>query len=187
MADDIIDAPELPRDSSRENTPQTKRRYFSPSNVNPSTSSLVEREREFDKLRNFKVSVPSLDELNDASLTSGYKSGDTNTPRSPRNSSRQRRTEDEERFKTRTITKNDLSDSNPSSPFERKGQSRGVAKLIARQKAIQQQQQAVNRYAAVCGNFMIFLSFRFYEKSILESLEVLNLQLLPFFRGFEFC
>ena len=186
MADDIIDAPELPRDSSRENTPQTKRRYFSPSNVNPSTSSLVEREREFDKLRNFKVSVPSLDELNDASLTSGYKSGDTNTPRSPRNSSRQRRTEDEERFKTRTITKNDLSDSNPSSPCERKGQSRGVAKLIARQKAIQQQQQAVNRYAAVCGNFSIFLSFRFYEKSILERLEVLNLQFLPFLGALNF-
>ena len=26
-----------------------------------------------------------------------------------------------------------------------------------------------------CGNFMIFLSLRFYEKSILETLEVLNL------------
>ena len=116
MADDIIDAPELPRDSSRENTPLTKRRYFN----NPSTTSLAEREKEFDKLRNYKVSVPSLDELNDASMTSGYKSADTNTPKSPRNSSRQRHQED--RFKTHTITKNDLSDSSPSTPPpERKG------------------------------------------------------------------
>lgn len=28
MADDIIDAPELPRDSSRENTPLTKRKHY---------------------------------------------------------------------------------------------------------------------------------------------------------------
>ena len=63
-------------------------------------------------------------------------------PKSPRNSSRQRRQEDQERFKTHTITKNDIisGDSSPcpSSPAstERKATSRGVAKLIARQKAI---------------------------------------------------
>ena len=53
-ADDVIDAPELPRDSgsSRESTPGTKRKMIS-------TGSLVEREREFIKLRNYKVSVPS--------------------------------------------------------------------------------------------------------------------------------
>merc|ERR1712038_1715909 len=97
MADDIIDAPELPRDSSRENTPLTKRKqYFSPgsgnNNINnmnnqSSTSSLAEREKEFSRLRNYKVSIPALDELNDASMTSGYKSADTSTPKSPRNSS----------------------------------------------------------------------------------------------------
>ena len=31
-----------------------------------------------------------------------------------------------------------------------------------------------------CGNFRIFLSFRFYVKSILESLEVQKLPVLPF-------
>ena len=31
-----------------------------------------------------------------------------------------------------------------------------------------------------CGNFMIFLSLRFYVKTILENLDVLKLQFLPF-------
>ena len=34
--------------------------------------------------------------------------------------------------------------------------------------------------AAQCGNFRIFLSLRFYVKSILENLEVLKLLFLPF-------
>ena len=33
---------------------------------------------------------------------------------------------------------------------------------------------------AQCGNFRIFLSFRFYVKSIFENLEVLKLLVLPF-------
>ena len=102
---DVIDAPDLPRDSSRESTPGTKRR-----NNGVSTSSLVEREREFTKLRNYKVSVPSLEE---DSMTSGYKS---ETPRSPR-------IRNDDRFKTRVITKSDLShtdsDSSTSSPARR--------------------------------------------------------------------
>ena len=81
-----------------------------------STSSLAEREKEFSRLRNYKVSIPALDELNDASMTSGYKSADTSTPKSPRNSSRQRRQEDQERFKTHTITKNDIISGGDSSP-----------------------------------------------------------------------
>ena len=35
---------------------------------------------------------------------------------------------------------------------------------------------------AQCGNFMIFLSLRFYVKPILENLEVLKLPILPFLR-----
>lgn len=110
---DVIDAPELPRDSSRESTPGTKRKI-----LNPSTASLLEREKEFHKMRSYKVSVPSLD-LEDNSLTSGYKS---ETPRSPK--SIQRRTDD--RFKTHTITRNDLnngdsdSSSSTGSPAGRK-------------------------------------------------------------------
>ena len=38
-----------------------------------------------------------------------------------------------------------------------------------------------------CGNFKIFLSLRFYVKSILENLEVRKLPFLPFFGGSEFC
>ena len=34
-----------------------------------------------------------------------------------------------------------------------------------------------------CGNFMIFLSLRFYVKSILEDLEVLKLPFLPFLKA----
>ena len=98
-ADDVIDAPDLPRDSSRESTPGAKRRN---NNGNQgSAASLLEREREFSKLRNYKVSVPSLEE---DSMTSGYKS---ETPRSPRT-----RTDQPDRFKTRVITKSDLSSSN---------------------------------------------------------------------------
>ena len=36
--------------------------------------------------------------------------------------------------------------------------------------------------ASQCGNFRTFLSFRFYVKSLSESLEVLKLPFLPFFR-----
>ena len=108
-ADDVIDAPDLPRDSSRESTPRTKRRIQDQG----SSSSLIDREREFSKLRNYKISVPSLEE---DSMTSGYKS---ETPRSPRTRT------DPDRFKTRVITKSDLSsnntdsDSSTSSPARR--------------------------------------------------------------------
>ena len=98
--DDVIECPELPRDSSRESTPGTKRKQIS-------TNSLIDREKEFSRLRNYKASVPNLD-LEDNSLTSGYKS---ETPRSPKSISRR----NSDRFKTQTICKSDLdSDSNSS-------------------------------------------------------------------------
>ncbi|XP_040564630.1 uncharacterized protein [Lepeophtheirus salmonis] len=105
---DADEAPELPRDSrhttpahsggesSHESTPQSKRK-------------LVEQ------YLNYKVSVPSLDdpspqlsEVHTAAsntTTSGYKSAET----TPTKSSRQRRKEDVDRFKTHTITKEDIS------------------------------------------------------------------------------
>ena len=36
------------------------------------------------------------------------------------------------------------------------------------------------RYHAQCGNFRIFMSFRFYVKPILKALQVANLPILPF-------
>ena len=39
---------------------------------------------------------------------------------------------------------------------------------------------------AQCGNLMIFLSPRFYVKSILDNIEVLKLPILPFFEALNF-
>jgi len=126
-SDNVDDLPELPRDSreaSRESTPQTKRKTMG----QVSTASLLEREREMDRLRNFQPEVPGLDDSILSDQTSGYKSGDplNSTPRKTDNvdspkGSRQRRKDDADRFKTRTIRRDDLvgGSSRESSPAGR--------------------------------------------------------------------
>ena len=116
-----------------------------------STSSLAEREKEFSRLRNYKVSIPALDELNDASMTSGYKSADTSTPKSPRNSSRQRRQEDQERFKTHTITKNDIISGGDSSPCSSSPAS--IGKKFRENRVLKQ----IIFLREINGIFLIFL------------------------------
>jgi len=121
-------------------------------NVNPSTSSLIEREKEINKLRNYKISLPSLDDFTpENSMTSGYKSeatsgmspssvlaGNLNSGASPRSLVRR---QDDQRFKTQTImsntyTKNsDLdSDSSSSSPTAQ-NQNSGQRKTIRQKRA----------------------------------------------------
>ena len=104
----------------RESTPGTKRK-----NINPSTSSLIEREKEINKLRNYKISLPSLDDFTpENSMTSGYKSeatsgmsptsvlaGNLNSDTSPRSLVRRQ----DDRFKTQTIIKSSDLDSDSSS------------------------------------------------------------------------
>merc|ERR1712008_498756 len=109
---DVLEADELPRDSfsSRESTPKLKQRKIVKDN--PSTSSLMAREKEMDKLRNdfMHISLPSLDDNFENSPTisgAGYKSEG-----SPRSSLARRQ---DDRFKTQTITKSDF-DSADSSP-----------------------------------------------------------------------
>ena len=109
---DVLEAEELPRDSfsSRESTPKLKQRKIVKDN--PSTSSLIAREKEMDKLRNdfMHISLPSLDDNLENSPTisgTGYKSEG-----SPRSSLARRQ---DDRFKTQTITKSDF-DSADSSP-----------------------------------------------------------------------
>ena len=57
-----------------------------------------------------------------------------------------------------------------------------VVKGRRRQKFIRLFSIAENKCITTsqCGNFKIFLSLRFYVKSILDYLEVLKLQFLPF-------
>ena len=131
----------------RESTPGTKRKNMN----NPSTSSLIEREKEMNKLRNYKISLPSLDDFTpENSLTSGYKSeatsgmspnsvlaGNLNSGTSPRSLVRRQ----DDRFKTQTImsntyTKNsDLdSDSSSSSPTAQ-NQNGGQRKTIRQKRA----------------------------------------------------
>ena len=106
---DVLEAEELPRDSfsSRESTPKLKQRKIV--KENPSTSSLIAREKEMDKLRNdfMHISLPSLDENSPTISGAGYKSEG-----SPRSSLARRQ---DDRFKTQTITKSDF-DSADSSP-----------------------------------------------------------------------
>ena len=124
-SDYVDDLPDLPRDSrqttpahSRESTPQTRRKVVGQA----STASLLDREREMDRLRNFKPEIPGLDDSVSSDHTSGYKSGDllNQSPRienvvdassvdgSPKSTSRQRRKDDADRFKTHTIRRDDL-------------------------------------------------------------------------------
>ena len=113
-SDNVDELPDLPRDSreaSRESTPQTRRKMGGQA----STASLLDREREMDRLRNFKPQIPDLDDSILSDQTSGYKSSDplNSTPRNGDNvespkSSRQRRKDDVDRFRTRTIRKDDL-------------------------------------------------------------------------------
>ena len=106
---DVLEAEELPRDSfsSRESTPKLKQRKIV--KENPSTSSLIAREKEMDKLRNdfMHISLPSLDDNSPTISGAGYKSEG-----SPRSSLARRQ---DDRFKTQTITKSDF-DSADSSP-----------------------------------------------------------------------
>jgi len=145
VADDVLEAEDLPRDS-RESTPGTKRKNM---NVNPSTSSLIEREKEMNKLRNYKISLPSLDDFTpENSMTSGYKSEATsgmsptsvlagNSGTSPKSLIRRQ----DDRFKTQTIMSNtytkcsDLdSDSSSSSPTAQ-NQNSGQRKTIRQKRA----------------------------------------------------
>merc|ERR1719266_872872 len=147
VADDVLEAEDLPRDS-RESTPGTKRKNM---NVNPSTSSLIEREKEINKLRNYKISLPSLDDFTpENSMTSGYKSeatsgmsptsvlaGNLNSGTSPKSLVRRQ----DDRFKTQTIMSNtytkssDLdSDSSSSSPTSQ-NQNSGQRKTIRQKRA----------------------------------------------------
>ena len=131
-SDNVDDLPELPRDSreaSRESTPQAKRKMAA---GQASTASLMAREMEMERLRNFKPEVPDLDDSLLSDQTSGYKSGDplNATPRKSENQdspkgSRQRRKDDADRFKTRTIRKDDLvsGSSRENSPMGRLGSS----------------------------------------------------------------
>ena len=132
----------------RESTPGTKRKNL---NVNPSTSSLIEREKEINKLRNYKISLPSLDDFTpENSMTSGYKSeatsgmsptsvlaGNLNSGTSPKSLVRRQ----DDRFKTQTIMSNtytkssDLdSDSSSSSPTSQ-NQNSGQRKTIRQKRA----------------------------------------------------
>ena len=130
----------------RESTPGTKRKNL---NVNPSTSSLIEREKEINKLRNYKISLPSLDDFTpENSMTSGYKSEATsgmsptsvlagNSGTSPKSLIRRQ----DDRFKTQTIMSNtytkssDLdSDSSSSSPTSQ-NQNSGQRKTIRQKRA----------------------------------------------------
>ena len=90
---DIEEAPDLPRDSSAENSPRK----------NASDNSSL------DYYKKFTVPVPDLDNSSDfvGHDTSGYKSDITHSS-SPSRSSRQRRKEEIDRFKTHTITPKDL-------------------------------------------------------------------------------
>ena len=134
----------------RESTPGTKRKNMN----NPSTSSLIEREKEINKLRNYKISLPSLDDFTpENSMTSGYKSEATsgmiptsvssvlavnlNSGTSPRSLVRRQ----DDRFKTQTIMSNtytkssDLdSDSSSSSPSAQ-NQNGGQRKTIRQKRA----------------------------------------------------
>ena len=137
------DAPELPSDSrkstpassrgnSKEGTPNTKRKANS---VNPAEFGTPVSIEHFKK---FRVPVPDLDDSSDLQHdTSGYKT-ETNSlsqvPSVPGSdqkldnnnaTSRQRRKEDSDRFRTHTITKEDLSPKptppkNPSSVKQRR-------------------------------------------------------------------
>ena len=124
-------------------------------NMNPSTTSLIEREKEMNKLRNYKISLPSLDDFTpENSMTSGYKSeatsgmsptsgkvlaGNLNSAgTSPRSLVRR---QDDQRFKTQTIMSNtytkssDLdSDSSSSSPTAQNLNS-GQRKTIRQKRA----------------------------------------------------
>jgi len=146
-SDYVDDLPDLPRDSrqttpaqsrenSRESTPLTRRKIGS----QISTASIFEREQEMERLLSFKAEVPSLDNTISSDQTSGYKSGDplnqsprvevaapacgaNHTSGSPI-SSRQRRKDDADRFRTHTIRRDDLvsgssRESSPSSPARR--------------------------------------------------------------------
>ena len=128
----------------RESTPGTKRKNMN----NPSTSSLIEREKEINKLRNYKISLPSLDDFTpENSLTSGYKSeatsgmspnsvlaGNLNSGTSPRSLIRRQ----DDRFKTQTIVKSSDLDSDSSSSTgtnaQQNGNGNGGQRKTIRQK-----------------------------------------------------
>ena len=126
-------------------------------NVNPSTTSLIEREKEMNKLRNYKISLPSLDDFTpENSMTSGYKSeatsgmsptsgkvlaGNLNSAgTSPRSWVRR---QDDQRFKTQTIMSNtytkssdlDSDSSSSTGPTAQNNQNSGQRKTIRQKRA----------------------------------------------------
>ena len=103
---DGTDVEDLPRDS-RENTPKMKRKA--------EMAEVPATPVDMDHYRKFTVPVPELEDSSDCKDTSGYKSDTTTSATTPSTaipkaspSSRQRRKEDTDRFKTHTITKSDL-------------------------------------------------------------------------------
>jgi adenomatosis polyposis coli protein len=133
---DDTDVDDLPRDSrrstpasSREHTPKTQRKAEIPSTP-----------VDMDHYRQFQVPIPDLDDSECLGQdTSGYKSDSTTTVATvaaaviaaglkPSPSSRQRRKDDSERFRTHTITKEDLSGTNTTSGSSREGSPRSPRK-----------------------------------------------------------
>ncbi len=104
--------PDLPRDSPRHATPG---------------SSLENTpKRSFQYYEQYRVPTPNIDDSSEAKETSGYRSEETTMKCS--SSSRQRRKEEVDRFKTHVITKSDLS--NDSSPVLKKT---SLARLLQEQ------------------------------------------------------
>ena len=138
-------APELPRDSrhgsprhsadsSREGTPRSARRALKNKALIDSAKMRYYEE--------FRVRTPNIDDSSETTAgdvvqdTSGYKSESAAagnlTPSSPRSSARQRRKEEADRFRTHTITKDDLTPSpnKESKSFLKKA---SLARLIRQQ------------------------------------------------------
>ena len=114
---DGTDVEDLPRDS-RENTPKMKRK---------TAVAEVPATPDMKHYREFTVEVPELEDSSECKDTSGYKSDTTTSVPKASPSSRQRRKEDTDRFKTHTITKSDLetspkSNSPGSSVQKRRGE-----------------------------------------------------------------
>eukprot|EP00096_Caligus_rogercresseyi_P006290 TRINITY_DN2262_c0_g1_i2.p1 TRINITY_DN2262_c0_g1~~TRINITY_DN2262_c0_g1_i2.p1 ORF type:complete len:1565 (-),score=560.74 TRINITY_DN2262_c0_g1_i2:406-5100(-) len=124
---DADEAPELPRDS-RHTTPA-----HSGGESSHESTPMAKRKLLVEQYLSYKASVPGLDDpspqsTEDASTTtSGYKSAEAPIKASS-STSRQRRKEDGDRFKTHTITKEDISprksdsDSSPKSIKQRRSE-----------------------------------------------------------------
>ena len=122
LGSDAEEAPDLPKDqsgseSSREATPRTKKKLVSGPDMN--------------YYKKYRVPVPNIDDSSDCvgQDTSGYKSGTTTPSGASTVTSRQRRKDDADRFRTHTITKEDLTGSSrENSPLLMKKTS--MARLI---------------------------------------------------------